>query len=45
MREEEAREGVPVASLERIDVAEERVGLSERTRLEELVVNRELQHD
>ena len=32
-REEKAREGAPVASLERIDVAEALVGLSERARL------------
>jgi hypothetical protein len=39
VREEEAREGAPGASLEHIDVAEERVGFSELTRLEEQGVN------
>jgi hypothetical protein len=33
VHEQEAREGTQEASLERIDVAEERVGLYERTRL------------
>jgi hypothetical protein len=33
VREEEAREGAPVASQERLDLAEALVGLSERARL------------
>jgi hypothetical protein len=33
VREEEARKGAPVASQERLDLAEALVGLSERARL------------